>query len=241
MAPVGPAQPSISSWPARSAPRPPVESPIRGPARDRHPHPSRPRPALRRAAGRRTPGAARRDRPVRRARDDRPARRDGVLVGDRHGGPRRGRHRSPRSRWPTSSRASRSRRARRPGCGCAAEQACRLSNASWPAVHAEPLGDWLLRASGGFSARANSVMAIGDPGVPLPEALARRTRVLRRARPARVGPGRRRIAPAGAARGGRVDATPGPARPTPSFQLASVAQAARAVRRTRPAVRTGRR
>src|SRR6476620_10998400 len=53
------------------------------------------------------------------------------------------------------------------------EQACRLSNASWPAVHVEPVGDWLLRASGGFSARANSVMAVGDPGVPCESALAR--------------------------------------------------------------------
>jgi N-acetylglutamate synthase len=51
-----------------------------------------------------------------------------------------------------------------------AEQACLLSNASWPAVHTEPLGDWLLRASGGFSARANSVMAVGEPGVPFAEA-----------------------------------------------------------------------
>jgi N-acetylglutamate synthase len=50
-------------------------------------------------------------------------------------------------------------------------QACRLSNASWPAVVTEPLGDWLLRASGGFSARANSVMAVGDPGMPFGEAL----------------------------------------------------------------------
>ena len=54
-----------------------------------------------------------------------------------------------------------------------AEQACRMSNASWPAVHTEPLGEWLLRASGGFSARANSVMATGDPGVPFEDALAR--------------------------------------------------------------------
>src|SRR5215213_256236 len=54
-----------------------------------------------------------------------------------------------------------------------AEQACRLSNASWPAVHTEPLGEWLLRASGGFSARANSVMATGDPGVPFAAALER--------------------------------------------------------------------
>jgi ribosomal protein S18 acetylase RimI-like enzyme len=48
-----------------------------------------------------------------------------------------------------------------------AEQACRLSNASWPAVVEEPLGGWLLRASGGFSARANSLMAVGDPGMSL--------------------------------------------------------------------------
>ena len=40
------------------------------------------------------------------------------------------------------------------------EQACRLSNASWPAVHTAPLGEWLLRASGGFSARANSVSTV---------------------------------------------------------------------------------
>jgi N-acetylglutamate synthase len=52
-----------------------------------------------------------------------------------------------------------------------AEQACRMSNASWPAVHTRPLGDWLLRASDGFSARANSVMAIGDPGVRFDDAV----------------------------------------------------------------------
>ena len=52
-----------------------------------------------------------------------------------------------------------------------AERACLLANASWPAVHTEPLGDWLLRASGGFSARANSVMAVGNPGVPFDAAL----------------------------------------------------------------------
>jgi GNAT superfamily N-acetyltransferase len=54
-----------------------------------------------------------------------------------------------------------------------AEQACLLSNASWPAMHTEPLGEWLLRASGGFSARANSVMATGDPGMPFDRALGR--------------------------------------------------------------------
>ena len=51
------------------------------------------------------------------------------------------------------------------------EDACRRSNASWPAVHTAPLGGWLLRASGGFTARANSVMATGDPGVPFTDAL----------------------------------------------------------------------
>ncbi|MGA8208937.1 MAG: hypothetical protein WB798_02165, partial [Nocardioidaceae bacterium] len=53
-----------------------------------------------------------------------------------------------------------------------AEQACRLSNASWPAIATRPLGEWLLRASGGFSARANSVMATGDPGLGFDDALA---------------------------------------------------------------------
>ena len=53
------------------------------------------------------------------------------------------------------------------------EQASLMSNASWPAVHTEPLGYWLLRASGGFSARANSVMATGEPGLPFGQALDR--------------------------------------------------------------------
>ncbi len=42
----------------------------------------------------------------------------------------------------------------------------------WLAWH-EPLGDWTLRAGGGFTARANSALAVGDPGRPLPEAAAR--------------------------------------------------------------------
>ena len=37
----------------------------------------------------------------------------------------------------------------------------------------EPLGDWTLRAAGGFTARANSCLAVGDPGVPVAEAAAR--------------------------------------------------------------------
>ena len=41
----------------------------------------------------------------------------------------------------------------------------------WSPVEREPLGDWLLRAAGGFTGRANSVLPLGDPGLPLPEAV----------------------------------------------------------------------
>ena len=47
----------------------------------------------------------------------------------------------------------------------------------WPDVETEPLGDWLLRSSGPAVehpvARANSALAMGDPGVPLAEAAER--------------------------------------------------------------------
>jgi ribosomal protein S18 acetylase RimI-like enzyme len=49
----------------------------------------------------------------------------------------------------------------------------RTANAGWPARDTEPLGDWLLRAHAGITGRANSVMAVGDPGVGLDEALLR--------------------------------------------------------------------
>ncbi|MCG8916454.1 GNAT family N-acetyltransferase [Actinokineospora sp. PR83] len=42
---------------------------------------------------------------------------------------------------------------------------------AWPAVVTRPLGRWLLRASGGYTGRANSALAVGSPGVPLPAAL----------------------------------------------------------------------
>ncbi|MCG6499042.1 GNAT family N-acetyltransferase [Kitasatospora sp. A2-31] len=48
----------------------------------------------------------------------------------------------------------------------------RIAARGWPAVEQEPLGEWTLRASAGFTRRANSVQALGDPGMPLPEALA---------------------------------------------------------------------
>lgn len=43
----------------------------------------------------------------------------------------------------------------------------------WPAARTERLGGWVLRASDGFTARANSVLPLDDPGMPLPEAAAR--------------------------------------------------------------------
>jgi N-acetylglutamate synthase len=49
----------------------------------------------------------------------------------------------------------------------------RVCWAGWPARDQEPLGDWVLRAHGGVTGRANSAMAVGDPGLPLAQALAR--------------------------------------------------------------------
>ncbi len=49
----------------------------------------------------------------------------------------------------------------------------RLALPGWPATETEPLGEWLLRASGGFSSRGNSVLALGDPAVHLADAVAR--------------------------------------------------------------------
>ncbi|GAA5009305.1 GNAT family N-acetyltransferase [Kitasatospora paranensis] len=48
----------------------------------------------------------------------------------------------------------------------------RTAGRGWPAVEQEPMGAWTLRASAGFTRRANSVQALGDPGRPLPQALA---------------------------------------------------------------------
>ncbi|MBO8198926.1 GNAT family N-acetyltransferase [Streptomyces smyrnaeus] len=45
----------------------------------------------------------------------------------------------------------------------------------WPPVESEQLGGWTLRAAGGFTSRANSVLVLDDPGLPLQAALERVT------------------------------------------------------------------
>lgn len=44
--------------------------------------------------------------------------------------------------------------------------------AGWRAPEEERLGEWLLRAAQGFTGRANSALAAGDPGRPLAAAVA---------------------------------------------------------------------
>jgi GNAT superfamily N-acetyltransferase len=47
-----------------------------------------------------------------------------------------------------------------------------ISAESWRGLEREPYGDWLLRAGGGFTGRANSVLVVGEPPVALPAAVA---------------------------------------------------------------------
>ncbi len=49
----------------------------------------------------------------------------------------------------------------------------RLMADGWRAVEEEWEGDWLLRASSGFTTRGNSALPLGDPGLPLEVALER--------------------------------------------------------------------
>ncbi len=115
-----------------------------------------------------------------------------------------------------------------------ADEATRRANASWPAEHVEPLGEWLLRAAGGFSARANSAMAVGDPGMSFAEALARTEAFYARHglppwAQVTVGTG----VHAAFEEAGWVRARPGEA--DSQFRIASVAQARRAAGRRLPA------
>jgi N-acetylglutamate synthase len=48
----------------------------------------------------------------------------------------------------------------------------RVAAAHWRGTEEQWLGGWLLRAAGGFTGRANSALPLGDPGLPLDDALA---------------------------------------------------------------------
>lgn len=63
--------------------------------------------------------------------------------------------------------------ARRRGPAADFEELAGVVARAWQPVESERLGGWELRASAGFTRRANSVLPLGDPGLPLDEALAR--------------------------------------------------------------------
>ncbi|OPF78719.1 GNAT family N-acetyltransferase [Streptomyces antioxidans] len=65
--------------------------------------------------------------------------------------------------------------ARRRGPAASAPELDRVAARAWPPVTSELLGEWTLRASGGFTRRANSVLPLGDPGMGLDAALRRVT------------------------------------------------------------------
>ncbi|MET8568431.1 GNAT family N-acetyltransferase [Streptomyces sp. NPDC004783] len=61
--------------------------------------------------------------------------------------------------------------ARRRGPAASYEELARVASRAWRPVESERLGDWELRAAAGFTRRANSVLPLGDPGLPLDGAL----------------------------------------------------------------------
>lgn len=60
----------------------------------------------------------------------------------------------------------------RPAADYTPEELARICTRGWPPRTSEPLGAWELRAAGGFTGRANSAAAHGDPGVAFDDALA---------------------------------------------------------------------
>lgn len=52
------------------------------------------------------------------------------------------------------------------------EELQQIAALGWRALETAKLGDWLLRASGGFTGRANSALVLGDPAVSVNEAVA---------------------------------------------------------------------
>ncbi|MYR96227.1 MULTISPECIES: GNAT family N-acetyltransferase [unclassified Streptomyces] len=63
--------------------------------------------------------------------------------------------------------------ARRRGPAASFQELAAVTARAWQPVESEPLGEWRLRAAGGFTRRANSALPLGDPGMPLGEAFGR--------------------------------------------------------------------
>ncbi|MER7624901.1 GNAT family N-acetyltransferase [Streptomyces sp. NPDC126503] len=63
--------------------------------------------------------------------------------------------------------------ARRRGPAATFAELARATARAWEPPESERLGEWTLRAAGGFTRRANSALPLGDPGMPVPEALER--------------------------------------------------------------------
>ncbi|MFF5482750.1 GNAT family N-acetyltransferase [Streptomyces sp. NPDC012935] len=61
--------------------------------------------------------------------------------------------------------------ARRRGPAASYEELAHVATRAWRPLESERLGEWELRAASGFTRRANSVLPLGDPGMPLPAAL----------------------------------------------------------------------
>jgi len=116
-----------------------------------------------------------------------------------------------------------------------AETAEHRALASWPAPDTEPLGEWLLRSASGYSARANSVLAVGDPEVPFADAVAR----VKAFYAGRELPAWAQVVVGSDVHGAFESVRWVPARPGEAdtlFQIASVSSALRVVRRSLPTV-----
>ncbi|WP_435974203.1 GNAT family N-acetyltransferase [Streptomyces sp. Qhu_M48] len=61
--------------------------------------------------------------------------------------------------------------ARRRGPSATFPELARATARAWQPVESEQLGEWTLRAADGFTRRANSALPLGDPGMPVGEAL----------------------------------------------------------------------
>ncbi|HZJ05235.1 MAG TPA: GNAT family N-acetyltransferase [Nocardioidaceae bacterium] len=107
---------------------------------------------------------------------------------------------------------------------------------SWPPLVTSPLGEWLLRASRGYTARANSVLAVGEPGLPFESAVEK----VRDFYAAHDLPAWAQVVVDSETHHGFESAGWMPARPAEAdtvFQIGSVSMALRSVRRGAPAVR----